>query len=198
MPIDRTDAMHDSFPDDDAVLAQFNRLIQELLRGNMHRNTFRPWEVELLLDIEACNLRESTKRETLKRYQKAVQRQMEKGARLPMKLSEYLEKRRSQARRSKARPRPHRLSRRSFLPHTRAKGRYPEFMGCGGGSIDPRTEETNKSGHMVHMRQGSGAKSRLDKSLSTSPAGPAIYDNVSKEAWKMWLEQMKMIMKSTG
>jgi hypothetical protein len=83
--------MHDSLPDSDAVLAQFNRLIQELLRGNMHRNTFRPWEIELLLDIESCNLRESSKRETLRRYQKAVQRHMDKGARLPLKLSEYLE-----------------------------------------------------------------------------------------------------------
>ena len=83
--------MYDFLPDSDAVLAQFNRLIQELLRGNMHRNTFRPWEIELLLDIEACSLRESNKRDILRRYQKAVQRQMEKGARLPMKLSEYLE-----------------------------------------------------------------------------------------------------------
>src|ERR1700756_5478925 len=83
--------MHESLPDSDAVLAQFNRLIQELLRGNMHRNTFRPWEIELLLDIEGCNLREASKRETLRRYQKAVQRQMEKGSRLPMKLSECLE-----------------------------------------------------------------------------------------------------------
>ncbi len=40
--------MLDTLPDSDAVLAQFVRLIQELLRGNMHRNTFRPWEVELL------------------------------------------------------------------------------------------------------------------------------------------------------
>jgi len=78
-------------PDSDAVLAQFNRLIQELLRGNMHRNTFRPWEIELLLDIESCHVRESSKRETLRRYQKAVQRQMEKGARKPMTLSAYLE-----------------------------------------------------------------------------------------------------------
>jgi hypothetical protein len=83
--------MYETQPDSDAVLAQFNRLIQELLRGNMRRNTFRPWEVELLLDIEGCSLRESAKRETLKRYQKAVQRQMEKGARSPLKLSEYLE-----------------------------------------------------------------------------------------------------------
>jgi hypothetical protein len=83
--------MHDSLPDSDAVLAQFNRLIQELLRGSMNRNTFRPWEVELLLDIEACNLRDSSRRETLRRYQRAVQHHMEKGARLPLKLSEYLE-----------------------------------------------------------------------------------------------------------
>src|ERR1700726_5324428 len=82
---------YDSLPDSDTVLAQFNRLIQELLRGNIHRNTFRPWEIELLLDIESCSLREAHKRDTLRRYQKAVQRHMEKGAPLPLKLSEYLE-----------------------------------------------------------------------------------------------------------
>ncbi len=83
--------MHDTLPDSETVLAQFNRLIQELLRGNMHRNTFRPWEVELLLDIETCNLRDASRRETLRRYQRAVQRHMEKGARLPLKMSEYLD-----------------------------------------------------------------------------------------------------------
>jgi hypothetical protein len=83
--------MYDSLPDSDTVLAQFNRLMQELLRGNMNRNTFRPWEVDLLLDIESCNLRDGARRETLRRYQRAVQRHMEKGARLPLKLSEYLD-----------------------------------------------------------------------------------------------------------
>lgn len=83
--------MQDFLPDSEAVLAQFNRLIQELLRGNMNRNSFRPWEIELLLDIENCNLREGGKRDTLRRYQKAVQRHMEKGAPLPLKLSEYLD-----------------------------------------------------------------------------------------------------------
>ena len=87
--------MHESLPDSDAVLAQFNRLIQELLRGNMHRNTFRSWEIALLLDIESCNLRESSKRETLRRYQKAVQRSMEKGAQMPLRLSEYLNAKKS-------------------------------------------------------------------------------------------------------
>ncbi|BDC48518.1 hypothetical protein F183_A08340 [Bryobacterales bacterium F-183] len=83
--------MLDSLPDSDTVLAQFNRLIGELLRGNVSRNTFRPWEIDVLLDIEMCNLRDSNKRETLRRYQKANQRHMEKGARLPLKLSQYLE-----------------------------------------------------------------------------------------------------------
>ena len=83
--------MHETLPDSDTVLAQFNRLITELLRGTLARNTFRPWEIEVLLDIEACSLRDASRRETLRRYQKAVQRHMEKGARLPLKLSEYLD-----------------------------------------------------------------------------------------------------------
>ncbi len=83
--------MIDSLPDSETILAQFNRLIQELLRGSLNRNTFRPWEIELLLDIETCEFRDTNKREILKRYQKAVQRHMEKGARLPFKLSEYME-----------------------------------------------------------------------------------------------------------
>jgi hypothetical protein len=83
--------MIDSLPDSETVLAQFNRLMQELLRGSMMRNTFRPWEIEILLDIETCELRDANKRDTLRRYQKAVQRHMERGARLPLKLSEYLD-----------------------------------------------------------------------------------------------------------
>jgi hypothetical protein len=80
-----------TLPDSETVLAQFNRLVSELLKGTVNRNTFRPWEIDVLLDIESCNLRDSNKRETLRRYQKANQRYMEKGARLPLKLSEYLE-----------------------------------------------------------------------------------------------------------
>jgi hypothetical protein len=74
----------------EARLSRFNRLMQELIRGNMNRNTFQPWEIEILLDIDACQIREPVKRETLRRYQKAVQRAMEKGAPTPLRLSEYL------------------------------------------------------------------------------------------------------------
>jgi hypothetical protein len=76
--------------DSEARLNRFNRLMQELIRGSMNRNTFHPWEIEILLDIEACQIREPVKRETLRRYQKAVQRSMEKGAPTPLRLSEYL------------------------------------------------------------------------------------------------------------
>ena len=76
--------------DSEARLNRFNRLMQELIRGTMSRNTFQPWEIEILLDIEACGIREPVKRETLRRYQKAVQRSMEKGAPMPLRLSEYL------------------------------------------------------------------------------------------------------------
>jgi hypothetical protein len=74
----------------EVVLTRFNKLLQELVRGSMTRNTFQPWEIEILLDIEACNLRDAVRRETLRRYQKAVQRAMERGAPVPLRLSEYL------------------------------------------------------------------------------------------------------------
>jgi len=95
-----------TLPDSETVLAQFNRLVNELLKGSVNRNTFRPWEIEVLLDIEMCNLRDSNKRETLRRYQKANQRHMEKGARLPLKLSEYLEAQRQRREALAARANP--------------------------------------------------------------------------------------------
>lgn len=83
--------------DSEVILNRFNKLMQELIRGNMTRNTFQPWEIEILLDIEACQLREVVRRETLRRYQKAVQRAMEKGAPRPFRLSEYLSNKKSAA-----------------------------------------------------------------------------------------------------
>ena len=76
--------------DTEEILRQFNRLVRELLRGQINRNSFRPWEVELLLDIDNCHLTESTKEGILHRYQRAVQRRLDRGANVPMKLSEYL------------------------------------------------------------------------------------------------------------
>ena len=73
------------------MLAQFNRLMKELMDGNCSRNVFRAWEIELFLNIESCEIAPTSRREVLRRYQKAAQRHIEKGSRLPLKLSEYLE-----------------------------------------------------------------------------------------------------------
>lgn len=89
--------MDDLDRDPDAILAQFNRLMTELIRGEIQRNTFRPWEVQLLLDVQSCQLRPAKRRATLTRYQRAVQRAMENGAAAkPFKLSEFLKGYRAQ------------------------------------------------------------------------------------------------------
>ena len=78
--------------DSDAVLMQFNRLIEEILGKNLHRTTFWPWEIDILVDLASCSFRASPKYDSILRdYQNAVQCQMQEGARVPLKLSEYLE-----------------------------------------------------------------------------------------------------------
>lgn len=72
-------------------LGLFNRLIGELLSGRMTRNGFHQWEITLLLDMEQCHIRRSMRRETLRRYQRAVHRAVERGSQQIMFLSEYLE-----------------------------------------------------------------------------------------------------------
>jgi hypothetical protein len=74
------------------MLNRFRRLISELLKGIIPRNHFEPWEVGILLDIETCDLDPRRRPETLRRYQKAVERQLETGPGPPMKLSEFLER----------------------------------------------------------------------------------------------------------
>jgi hypothetical protein len=72
------------------MLNRFNRLIGEVMRGVLGRNSFQTWEVEILLDLETCQLERRRRLETLRQYQKAVTRQMTNGPGPPMKLSEYL------------------------------------------------------------------------------------------------------------
>jgi len=77
------------------MLSRFRRLIRELMRGVSSRNTFEPWEVEILLDVQTCPVDPRHRLEILKAYLKAVERQMETGPGPPMKLSEYLQLRRT-------------------------------------------------------------------------------------------------------
>src|SRR5579864_8352586 len=67
--------------------------------------------------------------------------------------------------------------------------------GCGSGSPEPKIEEMNATGHKVFCVKFQRELPGLDEApFDSHPLGQRIYENVSKEAWKMWLEQMKMIM----
>jgi hypothetical protein len=78
-------------PDHDAVVTQFNRLIEELLSGNLNRSRFQPWEIDILVDMVGCSLPGANRFvNILREYQNAVQQRILEGARAPLKLSEYL------------------------------------------------------------------------------------------------------------
>ena len=74
---------------------RFVRLMSDLKRGLQGRHTFQPWEVELLLDLETCEMQRKRRKQILRQYERAVQRQMDVGPGPPMKLSEYLQRRRT-------------------------------------------------------------------------------------------------------
>ena len=69
-------------------------------------------------------------------------------------------------------------------------------MGCGNGSMNPVNIEAPPPGtRMVHCVKFQRDMPGLDEvPFEGHPLGQKIYDNVSKEAWKMWVEHMKMLM----
>lgn len=76
----------------DSVLAQFNQLIEDVLAGTLQRTVFSTWEIAILVDMVSCNLRQSSRREIiLRQYRFAMQEYLRKGARIPLKLSDYLQ-----------------------------------------------------------------------------------------------------------
>jgi hypothetical protein len=83
-------AAADELIDLELMLNRFNRLIGEVMRGVLARNSFQPWEVEILMDLDNCPLERRRRMEILRQYQRAVERQMATGPGPPMKLSEFL------------------------------------------------------------------------------------------------------------
>ena len=67
-------------------------------------------------------------------------------------------------------------------------------MGCGTGGRGPQIEETNKSGRKVFCVKFQKEMPGLDEAPFDNPLGERIFENVSKEAWKMWIEHSKMVM----
>ena len=85
----------DDLVERELMFSRFQRLIAEVVRGRTRRTVFQPWEVELLLDIESCNLDPKRRVGTLRQYLRAVERQLEQGPGPPIKLSEFLRRRRA-------------------------------------------------------------------------------------------------------
>jgi len=77
-------------PDLELMVNRFNRLVKEILRGEVRRNTFQPWEVALLLDLQECRLTPSRREEALRRYQRVVERQLTRGELPPVRFAEFV------------------------------------------------------------------------------------------------------------
>ena len=73
------DKIHRAVPriveDSSTLLLRFNRLMRDLRAGTPSRNSYHPWEVELLIDLDSCRLPESDRARLLDRYQRAARRQ---------------------------------------------------------------------------------------------------------------------------
>jgi len=80
----------DDLVERELMLNRFRRLMTELQRGVINRNNFQPWEIDLLLDIENCQLERRRRADIIRQYIRAVERQLENGPGPPMKLSEFL------------------------------------------------------------------------------------------------------------
>jgi hypothetical protein len=74
-----------------ADLASLNQLVHEIIGGVARRHTFSQWELELLLDLQTCGIRKSSRPEVLRRYLRAVHNHFAQGALTPLKLSTFLD-----------------------------------------------------------------------------------------------------------
>jgi Fe-S cluster biosynthesis and repair protein YggX len=63
---------------------------------------------------------------------------------------------------------------------------------CGGGP--PKPPETNTSGRIVFCVKFRKEMPGLDEKPWPGELGERIYANVSREAWRIWEERMKMIL----
>ena len=68
-------------------------------------------------------------------------------------------------------------------------------MSCGGGGFNQIQNTIRPGARKVFCVKFQREMEGLDEvPFEGHPLGQKIYENVSKEAWKMWLEHMKMLM----
>lgn len=83
--------MADEDPVDlELMLNRFKRLFGELMGRATTRQTFFPWEVDLMVDFQACRLPPKRRKEILHQWNRAVSRQLQTGPGPPLKLSVFL------------------------------------------------------------------------------------------------------------
>ncbi len=87
---------------DPAKIAQFSSLIQEVIGGQPRRCVFLPWELAILLDIESCWVRQASRADLLRRYQRVAYQHAATGAPEFLKFSEFLQRVRRKRRLPKA------------------------------------------------------------------------------------------------
>ena len=79
------------FPAPNPDWLAYCQLVQQLALGTVRRNTFSQWEMTLLLDFQMLPVRKSSRPEFLKRYLKAVHRELSVGAVTPPRLFSFYE-----------------------------------------------------------------------------------------------------------
>lgn len=66
--------------------------------------------------------------------------------------------------------------------------------GCGSGAPAPRQEADLNARRVFCVKFQREMPGLKEVPFEGHPIGQRIYDNVSQEAWKMWVEHMKMLM----
>ncbi|MDQ2776139.1 MAG: oxidative damage protection protein [Acidobacteriota bacterium] len=68
-------------------------------------------------------------------------------------------------------------------------------MGCGGAGIPRAAEKIDPAARKVFCVKFQKEMPGLAEiPFEGHPLGQKVYENVSQEAWKMWIEHMKMLM----
>jgi len=68
-------------------------------------------------------------------------------------------------------------------------------MSCGGGGFNQINNAIRPGARKIFCVKFQREMEGLDEvPFEGHPLGQKIYENVSKEAWKMWVEHMKMLM----
>lgn len=73
-------------------LTSLSQLVQEVIGGTLRRNTFTPSELQLLLDLQSCRIRKSTKPEMLRRYLRAAQQHFTVDGSAPLRFAHFFER----------------------------------------------------------------------------------------------------------